>query len=84
MNKEIRVGDKLVFVNPINDEPTYVFVIANISNYREPSLKYAIDVYDKHKNCITKEDVLFCSEETIMNHCIKIRGEDEIDGYFRN
>lgn len=68
----VKVGDK--FILHSQDGHDYTMEIVNINEFREPDMKYALDVYDMNGRCISN-DVLFCGDE-LLNKCKKVM-EDE-------
>ena len=67
----INVGDKFV-LHSVNGMD-YDIEIVNVSDYREPDMKYAIDVYDKNGVSVYIDDVLFVGEDFIRK-CEKVSG----------
>lgn len=68
----VKVGDK--FILHSKDGHDYTIKIVNINRFREPDMKYALDVYDLNGNGISN-DVVFCGDE-LLNKCEKVQ-EDE-------
>lgn len=66
-NEMANIGDKFIFHSAENGD--YSIKIVNINDFREPSMKYGADVYDK--NGAYAGDVLFFSEEFI-NGCEQV------------
>ena len=67
----INVGDKFV-LHSVNGMD-YDIKIVNMSDYREPDMKYAIDVYDA--NGMYAGDVLFVGEDFFsFSNCEKVSG----------
>lgn len=57
-----KVGDKYYFQSA---GATYLAEIVNVNEWREPSMKYAVDVYFQGK--AVYEDVLFVGDEQIKD-----------------
>lgn len=61
-NMEIKVGDKFIFHDNGLDFTIYVI---NINYFREPSMRYGLDVYDDKG--VYKGDVTFVGDD-FFNH----------------
>ena len=57
-----KVGDKYYFQSA---GVTYLAEIVNVNEWREPSMKYAVDIYFQGKTVY--EDVFFVGDEQIKN-----------------
>lgn len=62
-NNKIKIGDKFIY----ND---YIVKIININDFREPDLKYAVEVTDNQGQNIFS-DIRFISEDFLLKQCIK-------------
>lgn len=56
---DYRVGDRLA-----NESKKQIMVIYNVNDYREPSMKYAVDFYDLDGKPLNS-DCLFIGDEAI-------------------
>ena len=76
MPHKVQVGDK--FLLDAENGRTYVMTIKNVSEYRPPDMKYAVDVIDCKNNSYYKEygDFWFCGDE-LINKCEKIGGDTD-------
>lgn len=63
----VKVGDKYILHS--KNGMDYNIEIININNYRDPSMKYGIDVYDK--NGIYAGDVIFVDDD-FLSKCEKV------------
>lgn len=63
----VKVGDKYVLHS--SNGMDYSIKVINVSDYREPSMKYGVDVYDG--NGAYAGDVLFVGENFFSN-CEKV------------
>lgn len=62
-NNDIKVGDKFTrFLNTEFPRDFYTVIVRNINEFREPDLKYAIDIYDMEENPIF-DDYKFVGED---------------------
>lgn len=62
-----KVGDKYILHS--SNGMDYDIEIVNVSDYREPDMKYGVDVYDKNR--IYVGDVMFVGEN-FLNKCEKV------------
>lgn len=65
----VKIDDK--FILHSQDGNDYIIKIVNINFYREPDMKYALDVYDKNGISISN-DVMFCGDE-LLRKCEKVK-----------
>lgn len=65
-NNIVNVGDK--YILRTEDNKKYIIEIINISEYREPSAKYAVDICDEDGICA--DDVVFVGDN-ILSQCEK-------------
>ena len=63
----VKVGDKYILHS--SNGMDYSIKVINVSDYREPSMKYGIDMYDG--NGTYAGDVLFVGEDFFSN-CEKV------------
>lgn len=63
----VKVGDKYILHSANGMD--YNIEVVNVNDFREPSLKYGIDVYDG--NGTYAGDVMFVGE-TFFNNCEKV------------
>lgn len=64
-----RVGDKFILHSA--DGKKYHIEVVNVSDYREPSMRYAVDVSDERG--IYADDVVFVSDD-LLSKCEKVNG----------
>jgi hypothetical protein len=64
----MHVGDK--FILHSENGKNYTIEIVNVNEYREPSLKYAVDTWDDEGN--HPEDVMFFGDEFFEKNKSKI------------
>lgn len=62
-----KIKEKLLLQSKDGNE--YIVVIININDFREPSAKYGLNVYDKNN---TIYDFVFVCEDYLDNYCKKI------------
>ena len=62
-----KVGDK--FILHSSNGMDYKIEIVNVNEYREPNMKYGIDMWDG--NGIYAGEVLFCGDD-FLNSCEKV------------
>lgn len=63
-----KVGDKYILHSTNGKD--YNIEIINVSDFRPPDVKYAIDVIDEN-GCYCNDDVLFCDDDFLINTCEK-------------
>ena len=61
---EIKVNDKFIFHS--RNGMDYQIEVININNYREPSMKYGCDIWDKNGTYIG--DVTFVGDDFFSNY----------------
>ena len=66
---KVKVGDKYIF-HSVNGK-NYNIKIINISDYRPPDMKYAIDISSDENDYYSNAGVLFCDDDFLTNKCIK-------------
>ncbi len=64
---EINVNDK--FILHSKDGHDYRIEVVNKNEFREPDMKYALDIYDENGNC--NDDVFFVGDEFFENDFIE-------------
>ena len=62
-----KVGDK--FILHSSNGMDYSIEVINVSNFREPSMKYGLEVYDG--NGVYAGDVMF-ADDAFLNQCEKV------------
>lgn len=62
-----KVGDKYI-LHTVDGEKYHIEVI-NVSDYREPSMRYAINICNE--NGICADDVMFVGDD-MLNQCEKV------------
>ena len=62
-----KVGDK--FILHSSNGMDYSIEVINVSNFREPSMKYGLEVYDG--NVVYAGDVMF-ADDAFLNQCEKV------------
>ena len=62
-----KVGDK--FILHSSNGMDYKIEVVNINEYREPSMKYGVDMWDGNGNYAG--EVLFVSDD-FLNECVKV------------
>ena len=60
-------GDQFVFVDE-NGNDKYHITIVNVSDYREPNIKYAGEIYSLEGEHLNPDDLLFFSDK-LLNRC---------------
>ena len=65
--KVVKTGDQFVFVDE-NGNDKYYITIVNVSDYREPDLKYAGDFYNLKGEHLNTQDLLFFGDK-LLNRC---------------
>ena len=63
----VKVGDKFI-LHSVNGMD-YSIEVINVSDYREPSMKYGIDMYDGNGTYVG--DVIFV-DDSFLNQCEKV------------
>lgn len=64
-----KVGDKYILHSA--DGQKYHIEVVNVNDYREPALRYAVDISDEHG--VYADDVMFVSDD-ILSKCEKVNG----------
>ena len=64
----VEVGDKYILHS--TNGKNYNIKIINVSDFRPPDMKYAIDIIDEN-GFYCYDDVLFCDDDFLINKCIK-------------
>lgn len=68
----VKVGDKYIFHAQNNKD--YVIVIANVSDYREPLFRYAVDVFDESGYYVFN-DYMFV-DDGFISKCKKVEDKE--------
>lgn len=63
----VKPGDQFVFIDE-NGNDKYYITIVNVSDYREPDLKYAGEVYNLKGEHLNIQDLLFFGDK-FLNRC---------------
>lgn len=66
-NMEIKVGDKFRFHG--DNGIDYAIYVVNINYFREPSMKYGLDIYDDKG--VYAGDIMFCGDDFFNNNANK-------------
>jgi hypothetical protein len=59
---KVKPGDQFVFADK------YYVTIVNVSDYREPNIKYAGEIYSLEGKHLNPDDLLFFGDE-LLNRC---------------
>ena len=65
---EIRVGDKFRFHS--DNDIDYTIFVVNINDFREPSMRYGLDIYDDKG--VYMGDVMFMGDDFFNNNANKL------------
>lgn len=65
-----KAGDKYILHSANGKD--YNIEIINVSDYRPPEMKYAINITGE--NDYTSADVLFCDDDFLNSTCEKVQG----------